>query len=88
MGHTERIEQSKLADKRLKGITFGDPITNVCAGEFWRHGYFVRRKGKNVQVTNGKGKFGDFEKDVIFKGHLSKEECERLFTPIWEAHFK
>lgn len=90
MGYRERAEQSKLADERLRGVKFGDPITNVCASDKNPHrlAYYVRKKGDLVQATDKKGKFWDTQKDVIFSGHLDKKECERLYAPIWEAHFK
>lgn len=79
---------------------FGDPITNVCAGPDnpRRHAFFVEMKyhlHKNkygvthttrwARCTNGAGEFWNTDPKVIFPGHLSYEESERLYKPIWEA---
>lgn len=70
-------------------MTFGDPVTNVCAGEQnpLRHAYFVRRKGQYIELTDRKGKFWDMDPEVIFPGHLDSDECARRWAPIWEKRF-
>lgn len=66
-------------------MKFGDPVTNVCASERNRHGYFVRRKKDTIEMTDGKGWFGDVMKRSVFPGHLDNNECKRLWEPIWES---
>lgn len=70
-------------------MAFGDPVTNVCAGLInpWRHAYFVRRKGDNVEITDRKGSFGSFDCNVIYPGHLSPADSAELFEPYWQAQF-
>ena len=94
MGLKERAKVAKDAKLRMKKIKFGDPVTNVCAGESnpSRHGYFVKvKKVQNstaAECTDKKGRFWSPDIKVIFPGHLDYEECERLYDPIWEAFFK
>lgn len=90
MGIKERIEVDKQSVERNKNLSFGDPVTNVCAGPNNRHWYFVRKKyhNKTIQVTDKKGNFFAPHREVIFPGHLSPVECEALYKPIWEANFK
>lgn len=90
------------AIKRMGGLSFGDPVTNVCAGSGnpQRHAYFVEhvRKSKKTcggfpytehyaKCTDRKGKLWNTGIKVIYPGHLSAEECTRLFTPIWESEY-
>ncbi len=87
---------------RIKSLSFGDKVTNVCAGENNPHrlGTFVKvktysrksrygitHKQRFVVCTNGCGKFWETVPKVIFPGHLDKEESSRLFRPIWEAEY-
>ena len=90
------------AKERISNIKFGEPVTNICAGENnpMRHSYFVEYKIKShknrfgiihndhlVRITNGNKKFWDIDINVIYPGHLSKDECKKLFEPIWQAEF-
>ncbi|HAD32182.1 MAG TPA: hypothetical protein DCE77_11455 [Methylophaga sp.] len=88
---SEMLEIKKIAKGRMKGISFGDPVTNVCAGELnpLRHCFFVDYKDrKHIAVcTDGKGKFADFDANVIYGGHLSYDESVRIFKPIWKAQY-
>ena len=83
-------------------MKFGDKVTNVCAGENnpFRKCYFVKRKttsrkngygivhkSRFITCTDGKGKFGDFDPEVIFPGWLSKAEADEIWQPIWEKRF-
>lgn len=74
---------------RVTALSFGDPVTNICAGEDnpLRHAYFVKTKGVFVQVTDKKGRFAYFGREVIYPGHIPKDEAKRLFEPIWQARF-
>lgn len=71
------------------GLQFGDPVTNVCAGESnpHRHGFFVRRCNKLIEITDKRGSFWKTDHEVIFPGHLDIAKCEELFAPIWEKRF-
>ena len=84
-----REQVRKMAKDRLRGIKFGDPVTNVCAGDRnpTRLGYFVRRMGGDIECTDKKGKFWQPSAEVIFRGHIDYEECVELFHPIWEAFY-
>lgn len=85
-----RLNLKNEAKKRMKELNFGDPVTNVCAGDKGRHAYFVGHKRfsyLHAQCTDRKGKFWDTEIGVIYPGHLSSEECERIYAPIHKAHF-
>jgi len=92
MSWEQRVEVKKEAMKRMKTLSFGDAVTNVCAEErnLQRLGYFVehKRNSSNVKCTDKKGKFWEGVIQVTFKGHLGREECESLFKPIWEANFR
>lgn len=82
-----RIRSESL--KRTATISFGEPVTNVCAGEGnkWRHAFFVRCKGDVVELTDKQGGFADFGAEVIYSGHLTREESAKLFEPFWQAQF-
>jgi len=78
------------ARARMRTLSFGDPVTNVCTGDAnpWHHAYFVKIKGDSLaQVTDKKGKFGNFGCEVIYPGHLSIEKSKELFEPFWQAQF-
>ena len=92
---------NEATKKRIKGLSFGDPVTNVCAGDGNPHrlSAFVKIKTtrhkrcgithteKLVVCTDGKGKFWDTKPEVMFSGHLDIDESKRLYKPIWEAEF-
>lgn len=99
MNRSELLEESK---KRVGNMQFGEPVTNVCAGEGnpTRHSYFVSldvksRKNRfgithrdySARCTDKKGKFWNTDIKVIFPGHLSAERCAELFAPIHKVQF-
>lgn len=88
--------------ERVKGIQFGDPITNICAGDGnpQRLAFFVKytvKQHKNrfgfvhryhfVRCTDNKGKFWNTGIQVIYPGHLPYDECKALFEPVWQAQY-
>ena len=90
------------AKSRVSKLEPGQPVTNVCAGPDnpRRHSGFVEHKivpRKNrygvvhsshyARCGNGRGEQWDTDITVVFPGHLSVEECEKLYAPIWEAEF-
>jgi hypothetical protein len=75
----------EAARERVRKINFGDCVTNVCAGEFGRHLFFVEHKGATVRCTNKKGWFADIGIEVIYPGHLAEDKCKELFEPVWQA---
>ena len=91
-----------LSIERIKGLNFGDPVTNICAGENnpMRLGRFVEYKIKSrknragivhrehlARITYGNGKFANIGPIVIYPGHLSYKECEDMFDPIHRVLF-
>ncbi len=98
----DRLRIMEESKRRIAAMEFGQPVTNVCAGDgnpHW-HAYFVAGKTnarKNrfgvvhrdylVRCTDKKGKFWDTGIEVVYPGHLSREECERIFAPIHAAYF-
>ena len=99
----ERLEVKNAAKERMKSLSFGDPVTNVCAGESNPHriGYFVEYVVKTrrntfgiahsdniAKCTDKKGNFWFADIEVIFKGHLDYDKCKELFAPIWSAHYE
>ena len=87
---------------RVKALKFGEPVTNICAGEKnpHRHCLFVQyvvKSRKNrwyvthreywAKCTDGKGEFWNTDIEVIYPGHLSVEESDKLFEPVWQAKF-
>lgn len=89
--YEEGIEIFKEAKKRVRKLKFGEPVSNVCAPSNPRfHSYFVRpaQKGRYAQCTDGKGQFWETGSRMIYSGHLTREQANELFTPIWEAEFR
>jgi len=98
----ERIKIKESAKERMKNISFGQAVTNVCAGEGnpRKWAYFCEykvntRKNKFgishsehlARLTDGKGKFWETDIDVIYQGHIFDEKCRELFEPIWQAEY-
>ena len=56
MTKNEMITEAKI---RTKSMTFGQRISNICAGNNnpQKHGYFVRQQGSLVVCTDGKKTF-------------------------------
>lgn len=94
------IREESIA--RMKALAFGDPVTNICAGDRnpQLHSYFVgcvvdSRKNRYglvhkshwAKCTDKKGKFWKTCIDVIHPGHLDAETRERLFAPVWQANY-
>ena len=50
-------------------------------------GFFVRKKGGSVELTNKMGDFWDTSINVVYPGILPYDECEKLFAPLWKADF-
>ena len=97
-----RAEIKAASIERMKSLSFGDPVTNICAGENnpRRHSFFVAykvnsRKNRwgithrehSVNCTDKKGKFWDACVDTTHPGHLDAETCARLFEPVWQAEY-
>ena len=78
------IEMIQAATERVSNISFGDQVTNICAGDNnpTKRSFFVSASRGYVQCTDKKGKFWKTGIEVIFPGHLSDEKCEELFAPI------
>jgi len=89
MGHIQKQEQSKLADQRISKMSFGDKVTNVCAGEKNpnRLAYFVRKNRHNIECTDKNGAFWFTDKTVIFADWIDYKESTLLYDPIWRAEF-
>lgn len=90
------------AIKRIGLMSFGDEVTNVCAGAGnpTRYGYFVEHVRLNkktfggfpytehwAKCTDRKGKFWKTDIKVVYPGRIDDDECKRLFAPIWESEF-
>lgn len=99
---SQRKQITDEAKKRVKAMTFGDPVTNICAGEGnpTRLGYFVDFVTKShtnkygvvhreylAKCTDKKGKFWNACIDVIYPGHLGYDESMELFEPIHAVLF-
>ncbi len=84
-----RLGLSKESKKRIKLMQFGDPVTNICAGDRnpMLHCYFVQGRNDNVRCTDKKGSFWDICIDVIYPGHLNKNKRDELFDPVWQVEF-
>lgn len=82
-----RIKLESL--ERVRKLAFGEPVTNVCAGDGnpLRHGYFVRVLAAQVEVTDKCGTFSKFGCEVIYPGHLTLDEAAKLYEPFWQAQF-
>lgn len=92
MGNLNKRAKIKAESKeRMARLTFGGPVTNICAGEKnpMRLCLFVRYKARQhvAECTDGKGRFADFDADVIVAGHLPAWEAKELYRPVWEANF-
>lgn len=102
MSIKDRVVIAEESRKRVSKMKFGDPVTNVCAGEGnpHRHAFFVEFKIKSsknrwgithkeylAKCTDRKGTFWDTDIDAIYRGHLDTETCHKLYAPIHEAEF-
>ncbi|MEL7966325.1 hypothetical protein AAG587_08110 [Vreelandella neptunia] len=97
-----RFELHQEAKKRVSKMEFGEPVTNVCAGDGnpTRQGYFVSldiKSHKNrfgithrdytARCTDKRGKFWNTDIQVVFPGHLSLDESREIYAPIHAAQF-
>lgn len=90
MPFVDRAEMYQQALKRVRAIEFGEPVTNICAGERnpQRLAYFVAVVGKRLaKCTDRKGLFWSTGIEVVYPGHLDYAECSRLFDPVWTVLF-
>jgi len=85
----ERVKQWEAAKVRMKALKFGDPVTNICAGEKnpTRLSFYVSHTNKWARCTDKKGKFWETGIEVIHPGHLDTETSAALFAPVWQARF-
>jgi hypothetical protein len=89
------------AKERMAKLSFGDPVTNVCAGELnpRRHAYFcefvtksrtnkwgIEHREYHARCTDKKGAFWNAGIETLFPGTLDQKTCDDLFKPIWQAH--
>ena len=94
---SQRKNMMDEAKKRVKSINFGDPITNICAGdtnptrlsyfvEFvtdsYRNKYGITHNNYYAKCTNGKGKFWNVGIEVIYPGHIDYKTASKMFMPI------
>lgn len=92
-----RQEMMRQAWLRVSAMEFGDPVTNICAGDNSprRHAYFVNVKTKATKnrygvvhrerwakCTDKKGAFWDTGIEAVYPGHLSTEIANRLFEQV------
>ncbi len=91
------LEESK---KRMETLTQGDQVSNICAGDLGRYltfiDYVIKKKKNRYGITHreysakcrfSNGRTGLFGIEVIHKGNLSKEKCQELFEPVWQATY-
>ena len=103
MTYKDRTDLRKQSVDRIKKMEFGDPITNVCAGDNTpnRNSYFAEYKIKShknkfgvthrehfARCTNRKGKFWETDIEFIFPGHLNYAESDEIFSPIHEVLYR
>ncbi len=97
MNSLELFEDSK---NRMETLTKGDQVSNICAGDLGRHltfiDYVIKSRKNRYGITHREhsakcrylnGQTGLFDIEVIHKGKLSKEECQELFGPVWQAMY-
>ncbi|MES2942943.1 MAG: hypothetical protein V4772_08765 [Pseudomonadota bacterium] len=99
---TDRETIHEASIERMKALTFGDPVTNICAGDSnpSLHCFFVAYEVKAntnkygithrshwAKCTDKKGKFWNTGFEVVYPGHLDAETRTKLFTPVWESQY-
>ena len=97
-----RIKIRNDAKERMKSITFGQAVTNVCAGDSnprkWsyfceyvvktrKNRFGVSHSERYAKLTDRKGNFWNTDIEVIYSGHIVGDKCRDLFEPIWQAHY-
>jgi hypothetical protein len=89
MSFSDRCRIKDESRKRVLDLKFGQPVTNVCAGDGnpMRHAYFVKVDGDYAQVTDKEGCFSHYANEVIYPGHLSIKKSKELYEPYWQAQF-
>ena len=103
MGIDARLEIRAESKIRMSKLKKGDQVTNICAGDKnpRRLSCFVSyieksRKNKygvimtehHAKCQNSTGESWLTDIDVIYPGSLSMEECEKLFSPVWNAIYR
>jgi len=99
-------DKKKIFDdaiERMKQLSLGDKVTNICAGDCNPHrlSYFVELKVRHTKslydiihtertarCTDKRGEFWETGIEVVYPGWLDRDKCEELFQPIWEANYK
>ena len=96
----KRIKQESI--ERVKTLSTGDKVTNICAGDRnpMLHCFFVEYKIKSrkskfhvvhrehlARCTDKKGKFWNIDIDVIHPGWIDETERKTLFDPVWAARY-
>jgi hypothetical protein len=97
----QRLKIRQEAIERIKSLSIGDQVTNICAGDNnpMLHCFFVEYKKKShtskfkvkhtehlARCTDKKGKFWNIGIEVIYPGWLDEKMRNELFGPVWEAH--
>jgi len=96
-----RLEIRNASKARVRAIGFGDPVTNICAGDknpmlycyfveyvvrSRKNGYGITHRDYLAKCTDRKGKFWLIDIDMIYPGHLGEESRKELFEPVWQAN--
>ena len=91
MTDLDKTQYFKLSKIRVRDMCFGDPVTNICAGDKnpTRLGYFVEYKQRSnlARCTDKKGKFWEIGIGVVYPGHLEISACKDLYAPVWEMQY-
>lgn len=91
----KRASIAKASQIRMKALSFGDLVTNVCTDKtnphhhcwFVQYKYFRPLYGNFAQCTDRKGNFWETMPDVVYPGHLDDKTCKELYAPAWEAEY-
>ncbi len=91
------LEESK---DRMKALTKGAHVSNICAGDLGRHlifiDYVIKSKKNRYGITQkahlakcrtSSGETRVFDINIIHSGKLSGEKCSELFEPVWQAQY-
>jgi len=99
--HEIRLESEKRMLQLKKGdevtnicTTDIDQMHHCCFVKYvlnpYKNKYGVPMCKKFVKCRkyiSGKYHISNFNINVIYKGHLTQEECDKLYAPIWKAEF-
>jgi len=87
---------------RMQALQFGEPVTNICAGDknphlhaffvayvvdSYTNRYGVVHRSHYAKCTDKKGRSWKTQIDVIYPGHLDAETRAALFEPVWQATY-